>query len=274
MGQFMRLLQLEGGEGVESSTLTLIKLNYHINYESICDYFATILWARLHHRRVPCLLLQSSNDDDAVDRLGYHTAPLLVDAHVCIADKQYVDNAIGVSAVPPSSLLQDYTGPTAGSRTPTRWTSANRCPRTVRPEKRRDSYYQWSGQNMAVGVPSLLLVMAAMFKLPNLLWRVFSYNSGMDLNQVASQSSTVRWAPRRRPRRQYNKWPSTLTDGWRATGRLAWNAVVRTKKYAPRDPVLFCEGSNMTSQTDGHHRETEDKHDIIEKTQQQADILD
>ncbi|KAI8776160.1 hypothetical protein BgiMline_034404, partial [Biomphalaria glabrata] len=35
-------------------------------------------------------------------------------------------------------------------------------------------------------VPILLLVMAALFKLPNLLWRVFSYNSGMDLNQVAS----------------------------------------------------------------------------------------
>ncbi|GFN83734.1 hypothetical protein PoB_001024000 [Plakobranchus ocellatus] len=60
----------------------------------------------------------------------------------------------------------------------------------VRDQEREEAqihYYQW--------VPILLLVMACLIKLPNLVWRVFSLGSGLDLNQLAALVISTQCAP-------------------------------------------------------------------------------
>ncbi|XP_059164057.1 innexin unc-9-like isoform X3 [Physella acuta] len=180
--------------------------------------------------------LQSSNDDDAVDRLNHiYTVTLLVVLSIFVSGKQYVGNAIECfcECGEFAASKRDYVETYCWLKNTYKVNSDLQIPKDREDRKKEEiAYYQW--------VPIALLVMAAMFKLPNLLWRVFSYNSGMDLNQVASLVINSQVGPTDKAK-ETMKQVAEYIDRWLEGHRqFNWNAVVRTKKYLSKRCCFFC----------------------------------
>ncbi|GFN83744.1 hypothetical protein PoB_001025000 [Plakobranchus ocellatus] len=104
----------------------------------------------------------------------------------------------------------------------------------VRDQEREEAqihYYQW--------VPILLLVMACLIKLPNLVWRVFSLGSGLDLNQLAALVISTQCAPSDKYRETVRHIAEYI-DRWLEGHRpRSWNVFVRAKKFMSKRCFFF-----------------------------------
>ncbi|BFZ15646.1 hypothetical protein BsWGS_18684 [Bradybaena similaris] len=94
------------------------------------------------------------------------------------------------------------------------------------------TYYQW--------VPLILLFMAFMFKLPNILWRLFNGGSGINLDKIVDMAEkTQLGSPDDRDKTIDHI--SKYLDRWLETHReYHWNRLVRAKQALARCCCFFC----------------------------------
>jgi hypothetical protein len=94
------------------------------------------------------------------------------------------------------------------------------------------TYYQW--------VPLILLFMAFLFKLPNVVWRIFNGGSGLNLDKIvlfAEQSQLASPEEREKSIRSL----ANFVDKWLDSNvERNWNVFNRTKQQISRYLCFFC----------------------------------
>lgn len=94
------------------------------------------------------------------------------------------------------------------------------------------TYYQW--------VPIILLFMAFLFKLPNMVWRIFNGGSGLNMDKCVYFAEKAQYdSPEDRDKSLYAL--ARFMDKWLDTNKeYKWNVFVRTKHQASRFLCFFC----------------------------------
>lgn len=94
------------------------------------------------------------------------------------------------------------------------------------------TYYQW--------VPIILLFMAFLFKLPNMVWRIFNGGSGLNMDKCVYFAEKAQYdSPEERDKSLYAV--ARFMDKWLDTNKeYKWNVFVRTKHQASRFLCFFC----------------------------------
>ncbi|KAK3083509.1 hypothetical protein FSP39_024433 [Pinctada imbricata] len=94
------------------------------------------------------------------------------------------------------------------------------------------TYYQW--------VPIILLFMAFLFKLPNMIWRLFNGGSGLNLDKVVFFAEKAQFdTPDDRDKSLFTL--ARFMDKWLDTNKeYKWNVFVRTKHQVSRFMCFFC----------------------------------
>ncbi|GFS20900.1 innexin [Elysia marginata] len=188
--------------------------------------------------------LQSSNDDDPIDRLNHiYTVTLLVVFSIFVSGKQFIGNPIEcfsgqeelrLGKLEYAKVFCWLRNTYVVGRDEFSDTSQAMPVRVQDRQQAEIHYYQW--------VPIMLLVMAGLFKLPNLVWRVFSLGSGLDLNQLTSLVISTQCAPTDKYRETV-KHIAEYLDRWLEGHRpRTWNIFMRVKKFLSKRCFMFLWG--------------------------------
>lgn len=133
--------------------------------------------------------LKSVYDDDFIDRLNhYYTVIILIIFTVIISTNQYVGDPITCWC--PADFTEnrvDYTNFVCWVSNTYYIPMQHQIPTEIEKRQQRElTYYQW--------VPMILLTMALLFKIPRMVFKVFSASSGISLDRLAQLAKETQYA--------------------------------------------------------------------------------
>jgi hypothetical protein len=179
--------------------------------------------------------LSSSNDDDWADRLNHlYTVILLAIFAVFITTGQFAGSPIECWC--PAQFTNAYVAYTKSYC----WVKNTYhipmdTPIPLHQEHREAeelTYYQW--------VPIILVLMAFLFKVPALVWRLFNGGSGINVDKIVTMTDAILiGAPDER--KKTVKHIAIYLNRWlKAHVHYRWNILVRMRQKASRFFCFFC----------------------------------
>nr|BCO10870.1 Limax innexin 4 [Ambigolimax valentianus] len=178
--------------------------------------------------------IQGSKDDDWADRISHlWTAGLLVLFTLLISSAQYVGDPIHCW------LPTDLTPPKANYINSFCWISNTYYfpPKTVVPgedelhlrKEKEINYYQW--------VPFIFMFQALMFKVPNLIWRLFNGFGGLNMDKLVQLAESAQLG-NSEDREKVTHQVAKYIDRWlKAHRQYKYNILVRLQQ---RCANVFC----------------------------------
>lgn len=180
--------------------------------------------------------LQSSHDDDRVDRLNHlYTVTILIIFAIFVGGGQYVGTPIEcISAGEPNGAIRAYAKTYCWVRNTYYVPMNNEIPGdTKKRETMELSYYQW--------VPIILLFMALLFKLPCIVWRLMSGASGVDLDKIVSMTLESQLGDHTKHTETIHQIADYMDRWLTAHRQYNWNLMVRIRQKLSR-LCCFCFG--------------------------------
>ncbi|XP_076459977.1 innexin unc-9-like [Babylonia areolata] len=189
--------------------------------------------------------LQSSHDDDHVDRLNHlYTVTILVAFAIFVGGGQYVGTPIEcISAVNTDAAVRAYAKTYCWVRNTYYVPMKQQVPGTSWERERRElSYYQW--------VPIILLFMALLFKLPCICWRMLSGASGVDLDRIVSLTLKSQLGDDLKYTETVQQIADYMDRWLDAHRQYHWNVMVRIRQKISK-LCCFCFGKRHGSYLSG-----------------------
>lgn len=179
--------------------------------------------------------LRTIYDDDFIDRLNhYYTVILLIVFTVIVSTNQYVGDPIECWC--PADFTEnrvDYTNFVCWVSNTYYIPMQNQIPVNVDNRRQKElTYYQW--------VPIILLILALLFKMPRMVWKVLSASSGISMDKLGNLAKETQYISPEDREKKLNHIVKYLDQWLSGVQHYRAGMCVKLRENASKFACCFC----------------------------------